>query len=269
ARQGGRWAVAEALLSLARRRALQLDSFSQTGLMDSHSRLKRWEAALRCFHRRECGRRSVFEFNCALQACALGAKPGWAVAMLRDLRQSGHEPDAVTWSTVLTASRRHWKLTMGLLTQLRREVAWCRDSTMAIMESPASLRSYLSATNAALGSCALHRRWQHSVDLLEALARFAAQPSPRTYTTCFAALGAGETPWQLTVRLLSVGHHQSSLRDASLLADAAARSAARRSEWQVALVLLGAHWRGPLEDAALLDCIAGASPLEVQPRIFE
>ena len=25
----------------------------------------------------------------------------------------------------------------------------------------------------------------------------------------------------------------------------------RNEEWQVALVLLGAHWRGPLEDAAL------------------
>ena len=209
--------------------------------MDSHSRVRRWEAALGCFHREggQRGTRNVFEFNCALQACALGAKPGWAVALLRDLRQSGHEADAVSWSTVLTASRCHWKLTMGLLTQLRREVAWCRETAMATesdqacgvrADVSASLRSYLSATNAALASCALHRRWQHSVDLLEALGRFAAQPSPRTYTTCFSALGAGGNPWQLTFRLLSVGCHQSSLRDASLLADAAARSAARRSE---------------------------------------
>ena len=253
--------------------------------MDSHSRVRRWEAALGCFHREggQRGTRNVFEFNCALQACALGAKPGWAVALLRDLRQSGHEADAVSWSTVLTASRCHWKLTMGLLTQLRREVAWCRETAMATesdqacgvrADVSASLRSYLSATNAALASCALHRRWQHSVDLLEALGRFAAQPSPRTYTTCFSALGAGGNPWQLTFRLLSVGCHQSSLRDASLLADAAARSAARRfraspkspeatysqrdsgndllgEEWQVSLVLLGAQWRGPLQDAAL------------------
>ena len=159
----------------------------------------------------------------------------------------------MTWTTTLTASRRHWKLTMGLLTQLRREVKWHRDRLHApatmnatgrvpkeeTMAHHANLgRTFRSGTNAALTSCMIHRRWKHSLDLVEALGRFATQPNQISYTTCFAAFRVSadgsdyEAPpvWVLTVRLLHRLRQQCSPRDASLLADAAARSAACRSE---------------------------------------
>ena len=255
------------------------------GLLDGHSRVRRWEVALHAFVDPGSG----FEFNAALQACAVGAKPGWAVDLLRDLRQSGYQADAVAWTTTLTASRRHWKLTMGLFTQLRREVDWLRDNLAESKEPAAAVLFWLShrlrsATNAALTSCMLHRRWQHSLDLARALGRFATQPNEITYTTCFAAISDSCGPaaaWELTVQLLqNCLLLRCSGRDASLLADAAARSAARSAdallkllhtcsqssalvgpsewmivavyqEWEVALALLGADWRGQLQDAAL------------------
>ena len=111
----------EALLRPPRKQSFcVLALFNNQGLMVSHSKVKRWEAALGYFR----DEADTFEFNVALQACAVGAKPGWAVKLLQDLRQSGHEADSVSWTTTLTASRRHWKLTMGLLTQLRRELQW-------------------------------------------------------------------------------------------------------------------------------------------------
>eukprot|EP00435_Cladocopium_sp_Y103_P005592 s3177_g1.t2 len=117
--------------------------------------------------------------------------------LLRALRQQGLQSDSATWGGCIFATRKSWRRALGLLTQLRRQLRWEVDQHMATCRG--SVRCLVGATNAALGSCALGKRWRNAVDVLSHLGRISLQGNEISRQALMASFGAGDGSQTLVV----------------------------------------------------------------------
>lgn len=154
----------------------------------------------------------------------MAQRPSHALGLLRHLRQQGLQCDSATWGGCIFATRKSWRRALGLLTQLRRQLRWELDQHMAarsVRSAFPDLHSLVGATNAALGSCALGKRWRNAVDVLSHLGRVSLQGNEISRQALMASFGADVAcPWQLLLRFTG-----------------AASAVAKQQEWARALTL--------------------------------
>eukprot|EP00434_Breviolum_minutum_P019230 symbB.v1.2.016948.t1/scaffold1306.1/size125945/7 len=146
-----------------------------------------WRNALQLFWTLK--RRTRFCYNACIEA--VSKAPQQALGLLTMMRQEGLQPDSATWSLCIYASRKSWRRALGLVTQVRRQLRWDLEH----FGPDVKLESLLGASNAALSSCALGKRWQNAVDVLTHLGRASIEANEISHTTFMGSFqGQGRAP---------------------------------------------------------------------------
>ncbi|CAE7717507.1 unnamed protein product [Symbiodinium necroappetens] len=223
--------------------------------------------------------RLVVLFNVVIKACERARQWQRALRLFRQMGLRGAPPNAVSFSTTMTALTHgtRWDLSISLLEArgsellnkfvcssaghgcLRKRspvaIALAWKSTMAtqILEEAEDAASL----NVAISCIAKALKWQHALDLAASLPSRQIQPSSMTYNASIGASGAGNH-WTLALHLFSEMQN-SQVQSSNMTLGSLASVLGQSSQWPRALQQFEAFEAdGGVADAITLSAILAA-----------